>query len=357
MRSGRFAERHSVRAATFVLAAAAGLRLGAHPCAAEGGEATANLHVTRAAGAEGCTDRAALDAAVSRLVGREAFTPGSGTPESAPLQVDVLFSPATVGYAARVRMNSAHGNGERLLADGSATCASLSEAVVIAIAITLDGAGAAPPAKAEEAAAPEPPPAPRRLTFDPDDVPPRGHPLARSPADDTRHWYGWQILASDTAALLSLVGARAGSTGPGVVVLAAGGFGAWYVGAPIIHGFHRNPGGVWGSLAMRVLFPLVGGVVGSVFRDCASANGRNGDSSLGAFVCRAGDGSPFLAGVVLGVLTTTAIDATALSWAKDSPPPRSDDPAPEAIRLAPLVAVVPGGERPGGFVAGLGGSF
>jgi hypothetical protein len=356
MRSDRFARRHRLQAATVVLATAAGLLLGARPCAADDGEAGASLHVARAAGAEACPDGAALDAAVSRLVGREPFAPGSSAPGSAPLQVDVLFSPATVGYAARVRMNGAHGDGERLLADGSATCAALSEAVAVAITVVLDGVGAAPPANTEETPPPEPTRRPQKVAFDPDDVPPADRPPPSS-ADDETHWYGWQILASDAAAALSILGAEAIRTGPGAVVLAVHGLGAWYLGPPVIHGFHRNRGGVWGSLALRVLFPLVGAAIGMALPSCSSADGRSGDSSLGAIVCRAGFGSNAGIGLVVGILSTTALDAAALSWDKDGPPPKSDDSAPRAMRAAPMVAVVPGGDRPGGFVAGLGGSF
>jgi hypothetical protein len=351
MRFDRFATRHRVQVATFALAPAAGLLLGAPPCSADDGDAAANLRVTRAPGAEACPDGAALDAAVSRLVGREPF--GSG---SAPLEVDVLFSPATVGYAARVRMKGAHGDGERLLADGSATCAALSEAVAVAITVTLDGVGAAPPTKNEETQPPEPPRRPQKVSFDPDDVPPTDRPPPRS-TDDETHWYGWQILVSDAVAALSILSAKAVGTGPGAVVLAGQGFGAWYLGAPVIHGFHRNGGGAWGSMVLRVFLPFVGILAGSALPNCPYADALSRDSSLGATVCRVGFGTNIGIGLVVAVLSTTAIDATALSWGKHGPPPKSGDSAPRAMRLAPMFAIVPGRDRPGGFVAGLGDSF
>ena len=253
-------------------------------------------------------------------------------------------------------MNGPHGEGERLLADGSATCAALSEAVAVAITVTLDGVGAAPPANDEETQPPEPTRRSQKVAFDPDDLPPADRPPPSS-ADDETHWYGWQILASDAVAALSVLGARAVGTGPGAVVLGVEGLGAWYLGAPVIHGFHRNGGSAWGSMLLRVFLPFVGLFVGSALPKCPSADALSRDSSLGATVCRAGFGTNIGIGVVVAILSTTAIDATALSWGKDRPPPKSDDSATRAMRLAPMFAVVPGGDRPGGFVAGLGGSF
>jgi hypothetical protein len=105
----------------------------AAPAAAEG-PATARLVYARGPGAERCPAEAELVAAVAAELGRDPFTPDAVT--------TVRCSVARAGRVleARIEVLGADGNavGERALSSPDLSCAELSGAVVLAVAIAVD---------------------------------------------------------------------------------------------------------------------------------------------------------------------------------------------------------------------------
>jgi hypothetical protein len=73
-------------------------------------------------------------------------------------------------------------------------------------------------------------------------------------ARQTQHWYGWQTLLVDGAALAAITSVAAfdrGSHTGGAVVL--GGLGAYAFGAPIVHATHGHWGTAFGSFGLRAV--------------------------------------------------------------------------------------------------------
>lgn len=127
-------------------------------------------------------------------------------------------------------------------------------------------------------------------------APPPGYYYA--PIPRKRTWYGWQTLATDGAAFLSVYAAaesRGGGGGEGMAYL---GLGLYTVGAPIVHMAHNNPGRGIASLAIRSLPALM------IFGEPQYNEG-------------------LLLLTVLSVPTIIAVDAAALAREDEEPPPRT----------------------------------
>jgi len=144
------------------------------------------------------------------------------------------------------------------------------------------------------------------------------------PWEGAQTWYGWQTLSADGAALLlGGVGAvrlatddayaNQGSNGLAGTGLRAG-LVVFALGTPLMHGLHRHPARAVGSLAMRVLLPLLG----------AFAFGNGGCSGSREICFAAGAGAN--AGALGGALLAIGVDA-AQAW--DIAPPSS--PADNAV--------------------------
>jgi len=83
-------------------------------------------------------------------------------------------------------------------------------------------------------------------------------PAAFQPVTQT-HWYGWQTLLVDGAALGVTVGGfwlRPAHQDWSVVSIA--GIGAWAVGAPVVHWSHGRVGVGFASLGLRLALPALG---------------------------------------------------------------------------------------------------
>lgn len=138
-------------------------------------------------------------------------------------------------------------------------------------------------------------------------------------ADETagprvRNWYGWQTLAVDGLADGFLVAGLATDEQSFV--------NAWLIsfplGTPVIHAFHRNPLETGVSLALRVGFPVMGALFGSLgenpFDTCsnpepAMPGGREPDPTL----CPS---KAALVGAAVGGLLATGLDAGFLAFEK-----------------------------------------
>ncbi len=143
-------------------------------------------------------------------------------------------------------------------------------------------AAAATPARADEAGAgvepppgtlvPAPdrpfvPPPPGTVVPAPDRLKVRPLPVARGA------WYGWQVLAADTALAALTAGCLAGG-GDNVCTIPVLGY---FVAGPLVHASHdvRNRGVV--SLGLRVGFPAVGALVGAALATCPPRESLNFD--------------------------------------------------------------------------------
>jgi len=126
-------------------------------------------------------------------------------------------------------------------------------------------------------------------------------PVAPREVEFKTHWYGWQIMLIDAAALgvvatdLAL-GERA-SPVPGIL-----GLGAYALGGPIVHLVHQRPPAALGSLGLRLALPVVGALIGATAENCNR---------------RCTGGGPTLVGGVVGAVFAVGIDAT---LARERPP-------------------------------------
>jgi len=127
-------------------------------------------------------------------------------------------------------------------------------------------------------------------------------------------WYGWQILASDATTLVTstlLLGSLRNEN-YGLVNL----YGGFVLGGPIVHGVHGNPGRALGSLALRVVLPTAGGLIG-----CAAYDGHNE-----FFGCLPGAAL----GLAIGMGGAIALDSGVLGYTDGKPEPRTLGVVPSA---------------------------
>jgi len=96
------------------------------------------------------------------------------------------------------------------------------------------------------------------------------------------HWYGWQTLLVDGAALGVTVGGfwlRPAHQDWSVVSIA--GIGAWAVGAPIVHWSHGRVGVGFASLGFRIALPALGLLLLSTPCSSSECSGQILAASLG----------------------------------------------------------------------------
>ncbi len=131
-----------------------------------------------------------------------------------------------------------------------------------------------------------------------EDVPPADRFEARERPSASR-WYGWQTALVDVGSVATMP-----------IVIGVGGY---LFGAPIVHAHNDNPEAAGTSLALRLVLPVLGGVVGGHLADDHEAAGRVG-------------------GVVSGALAAMVIDMLLLSWHDPAAAPglraRGDDLEP-----------------------------
>jgi hypothetical protein len=158
-----------------------------------------------------------------------------------------------------------------------------------------------------------------------DDEPPR--PAHHE--EPERRWYGWQIILTDSAAIVSVGIAQAPNRngwGDLAAVLYLGG-------GPVVHLSHENFGYGAGSLGLRVGLPLGGALLGAILG--AATGGSNPDCS---WFCP----SPSLigagVGILVGMLAASVVDIAVLAY--DVQPAGSHAAsAPLRLQLAPVAAL------------------
>jgi len=200
-------------------------------------------------------------------------------------------------------------------------------------AATPPAPAATPPAPAAESA-----PAPALAApASPAAAPPALEPALAAPEEESIHplpetpsrWYGWQTLATDGGAVVLIAASLVtidGSRDTASEALAWGAFGAYALGAPVVHFAHSNPGRGLGSVAMRIGGPIVLGLVGSELEDCGNGGGD---------FCGLGGA---LLGATAGIIGAVAVDAAVFAY----------DDQPESSASAPRFRL---GLSPRGVVA------
>jgi len=148
-------------------------------------------------------------------------------------------------------------------------------------------------------------------------------------------WYGDSVLIADLSALglgaLSLAAATSGGSNEDLSLPAGlAALATYLAGGPIIHAARGNCGNMGNSIALRLLTPLGGALVGAGL-GAASVSGCSGDfCGLGAAV-----GGIF--GFGGGMILASAIDIAAVAY--DSPP----NPQQPQVTLLPTVDTRQGG--------------
>jgi hypothetical protein len=153
-----------------------------------------------------------------------------------------------------------------------------------------------------------------------------------SPSRETWRWYGWQTFAADSVAGALFLGAYADHHNTALYALSGVTFG---LGAPAIHVAHGRWAIAVGSFGLRILGPVVGGVIGAG-ADVRHSENNGGDDSHGKWAAL---------GAGIGGLVVSAIDGVLLAHDPElSPlPPRAQSllshSLPEVVLLRQGVAL------------------
>lgn len=121
--------------------------------------------------------------------------------------------------------------------------------------------------------------------------------------EEVSHWYGYETLAIDGAAILvTVLGIAADSSA--LAILGAAGY---TFGPPILHGVHGSGERAIGSFALRIGLPNILGLVGYALEDCPEEPADSWDFDFCGF-------EGMFIGMAIGFPLAIAIDAAALSW-------------------------------------------
>ncbi len=141
-------------------------------------------------------------------------------------------------------------------------------------------------------------------------------------------WYGYQTFSADATAIALLWMAAEKDSDPA----AYGTIGVYLLGAPTVHGVHRRPGAVVGSVALRVFLPFLGSALGGASADCSVQVVNDENCDFGGQVV----------GFVVGAAVAMVIDSAALAWERKAPPApersatRAASSPTESLSLAPV---------------------
>jgi hypothetical protein len=155
-----------------------------------------------------------------------------------------------------------------------------------------------------------------------------GSDSEQEPEEQTR-WYGWQTLAADGASMALIATSAVLSREfdhPATPLPATIGLFSYFFAAPFIHQTHDRGGAALGSLGLRFLLPVVGGLTTMATVSC-----DGGGHAAGAMYCL---GSTFGAGALGGAVVASGLDAAFLGRERVTPG------APIiSLRMAPLMDV------------------
>jgi hypothetical protein len=169
------------------------------------------------------------------------------------------------------------------------------------------------------------------------------HGKAQSTAEPSaeKSWYGWQIAIVDAGSMgLWVVARQVSGGGAAPSLLALTGTAGYLVGSPIIHGFQgRSAGVVGGSVALRLLMPILGLVVGTAAGQpavarCEAQGSSQSDALAGVALCPFEALAYGVVGAGIGMVTASTIDVLALSWKPRRGPPEA--PAGAGVSIFPM---------------------
>jgi hypothetical protein len=156
----------------------------------------------------------------------------------------------------------------------------------------------------------------------------------------TREWYGSETLLFDGAAATLWLGAVPAS-GVWENTLTSFGSIGFLFGPLGVHLAHHRTGAAFGSLGLRLVFPVIGFAIGARQATCQPDRSRfSGDCRL--------DVTPAITGALIGAAVASAIDSSAIAYETHRTP----------RDLVPTGAMAPGLEvRSGGARLTLRGTF
>jgi hypothetical protein len=149
------------------------------------------------------------------------------------------------------------------------------------------------------------------------------------PADPPHpSWCGYQTLATDGMALaLAIISAEKESG-----AAAVGAIGLYALGAPTVHALHRRPLAAAGSIAMRLVLPLLASALGAATANCSTRVVNDENCDFG----------PSLTGLAVGMAAAAVLDSAVLAWDRPSPTsaipaaPRAASSLTRSLSLAPV---------------------
>jgi|SRR6185369_81191 len=157
-------------------------------------------------------------------------------------------------------------------------------------------------------------------------------PQREASAQPERRWYGWQTLTSDAASVGFLIGGIHAADGyglyggghPGSDVLLTAGLAGYVGGGPALHFIHKRPAAAAGSIGLRLILPVLGGLISSGLTTCPRPGQEYGNCGTLELVM----------GVSAGAVAAVAIDAGLLSWSKVE----AETPAARRLGFAPVIS-------------------
>lgn len=216
----------------------------------------------------------------------------------------------------------------------SAVAAGVFGTLLLASIIACAQTPGVPPATQREAApVPSAPQSSERASAPAPSLPSSSPDPLQAPGTHVR-WYGWQTLLSDGGAFALMLAGTKTSSMEGLTI--AGGL-VYALGGPAIHDAHGHTGKALGSLGLRILLPVIGGVAGDgiAAHDCAP----------GTWLCGLNGVGP---GMLAGAGIAALIDATVLAN-EDVP----DEPSFDAsFSVTPVLSA-----GSGNYSAGVAGTF
>jgi hypothetical protein len=140
---------------------------------------------------------------------------------------------------------------------------------------------------------------------------------ARPPVGEPeRHWYGWQVVATDGVALaLSIAGGAASSdnnSNANAAFFALSGI-TYVLGGPIVHLAHHRAGTGFASLVLRVGLPVGGALMGGLIGE-AVASGSHTDDQWGGLEHLETVAIAVAGGASVGAVAAVILDPTFLSY-------------------------------------------
>jgi hypothetical protein len=155
--------------------------------------------------------------------------------------------------------------------------------------------------------------------------PPRAAPpvVKKEEFHTEKVWYGWQTLTADGISFAMIFAGTAAKSG----ALVGLGVGSFLLATPIVHMAHGNVGPGFGSVAMRLLVPIIGAGIGGLVGLIAGGSQGRGVDQIGNGA--SGGAYGLVIGFYIGVAGCIAIDAAGLAWTKE----RVEGPAPPSSAL------------------------